>query len=147
MATPLDPTRVIYGNYGYVYDENGNWLANVMSFEAGFDINKEDIERSGTRKIGKKTTGLDGSGTMGTHKVSSTFISRVMAVLKDSSAPYVTELNVKLEDPDNGGVERWRIKGVQFDNVPIANFEVGSIMEEEFNFTFDDAELVEQIND
>ena len=147
MAEPINPTRVIHGNYGFVYDENGTWLANVKSFEAGFDINKETIERAGTRRAGYKTMGIEGNGSMTTNKVSSTFIKRVLAAADDNSPPYVTELNVKLEDPENGGVERWRVKGVQFDNIPIVSFVVGSIMEEEFNFTFDDAELMESISD
>lgn len=145
MATPLDPTRVISGNYGYVYDENGNWLANVTAFEAEIEIGKEDVPRAGTRRMGKKTTETDGSGSMTTYKVSSDFISKVLDAVKDGASPYVTEFNVKLEDPENGGVEKWRIKGVQFDNVPLINFEVGSLMEEEYNFTFESAELVQSI--
>lgn len=145
MVTLLDPTRVISGNYGYVYDETGTWLANVTAFEASIEITKEDVPRAGTRKLGKKTTATDGSGSLTAHKVSSYFVQKVLAAAEDNSPPYVTELNVKLEDPENGGVERWRIKGVQFDNVPIISFEVGSLVEEEFNFTFDSAELVSAI--
>lgn len=145
MATPLDPTRVISGNYGHVYDENGVWLANVTAFEAALEIGKEDVPRAGTRRMGKKTTSTDGSGSMTAYKVSSDFISKVLDAGKDGASPYVTEFNIKLEDPENGGVEKWRIKGVQFDNIPLVNFEVGSLMEEEYNFTFESAELVQAI--
>lgn len=145
MAMPIDPTRVISGNYGYVYDENGVWLANVTAFSAELAINVEDVPRAGTRRMGKKTMSTDGSGTMTAHKVSSYFIQRVLAAARDNSPAYITELNVKLEDPESNGTERWRIKGVQFDNVPVVNFEVGSIVQEEYSFMFESAELVEAI--
>lgn len=147
MAQPIDPTRVISGNYGYVYDETGRWLANVTSFNAAYDYAKEDVPRAGTRRVGKKTMTIEGTGSMMFHKVSSYFIDKVLSATANESAPFLTELNVKLEDPENGGTERWRIKGVQFDNAPLINFEVGSLMEEEYNFTFDDHELVERIEE
>lgn len=141
----LDPTRVISGNYGFVYDENGNWLANVTAFEASYEITKEDVPRAGTRFVGSKVTTVAGTGSMTMHKVSSEFAKRLAESVKDGASPYITEFNVKLADPENGGVERWRIKGVQFDNVPLVSYEVGSLVSEEYNFTFESAELVEAI--
>lgn len=145
MALPLDPSRTISGNYGYVYDENGVWLANVTEFSAVLDITQEDVRRAGTRRVGKKTMSTDGSGSMTAYKVSSYFIRRVLAAAQDNSPAFITELNVKIEDPESTGTERWRIKGVQFSNVPVVNFEVGSMMEEEYEFSFESAELVESI--
>lgn len=145
MALPIDPTRVISGNYGYVYDENGVWLANVTAFSAEMNVTVEDVPRAGTRRTGKKTMSTDGSGSMTANKVSSYFIQRVMAAARDNSPAYITELNVKIDDPESNGTERWRVKGVQFESVPMINFEVGSIMTEEYTFSFESAELVEAI--
>jgi len=146
MTLPIDPTRVISGNYGYVYDENGTWLANVTAFSAELNITVEDVERAGTRRVGKKTMSTDGSGSMSANKVSSYFIQRVMSAAQDNSPAFITELNVKIDDPESRGTERWRIKGVQFETVPMVNFEVGSIMTEEYTFSFETAELVQAIN-
>lgn len=141
----LDPTRVISGNYAYVYDENGNWLTNVMNIEAVIDVGKEDIQRAGTRWIGKKTTTLEGTGTIGGYKVTSEFIKMVSRAAEDNAPPFVTEFVVKLDDPESFGTERIRLKGVQFDNVPLINAEVGSLVEEEYNFTFDGFEFLDEI--
>src|SRR5690625_365977 len=146
MTLPIDPTRVISGNYGYVYDENGTWLANVTAFSAELNITVEDVERAGTRRVGKKTMSTDGSGSMSANKVSSYFIQRVMSAAQDNSPAFITELNVKIDDPESRGTERWRIKGVQFETVPMIDFEVGSIMTEEYTFSFESAELVQAIN-
>src|SRR5690554_4040824 len=147
MTTPIDATRLISGNYVFVYDENGRWLANVKAFSAGADINMEDVPRAGTRSIGKKATTVDRSGSMTADKVSSYFQQLLLGSIRDKSRTFVTELNVKIEDPDNGGVERWRFKGVQFTNIPMVNSEVGSLIEEELNFVYDSEELVEVIED
>lgn len=141
----LDPTRVISGNYAYVYDENGKWLTNVMNIEAVIDVGKEDIQRAGTRWIGKKTTTLEGTGTIGGYKVTSEFIKMVSRAAEDNAPPFVTEFVVKLDDPESFGTERIRLKGVQFDNVPLINAEVGSLVEEEYNFTFDGFEFLDEI--
>jgi len=146
MALPIDPTRVISGNYGYVYDENGTWLANVTAFSAELNITVEDVQRAGTRRVGKKTMSTDGTGSMTANKVSSYFIQRVMAAAQDNSPAFITELNVKIDDPESNGTERWRVKGVQFETVPMIDFEVGSIMTEEYTFSFESAELVQAIN-
>ncbi len=142
----LDPTRVISGNYAYVYDENGDWLTNVMNVEASIDIGKEDIQRAGTRWIGKKTTTLEGSGSIGGYKITSDFLKMVARAAEDNAPPFVTEFIIKLEDPESYGAERIRLKGVQFDNVPLVNAEVGSLVEEEYNFTFDGFELMDEIS-
>src|SRR5690625_3393690 len=132
--------------YGYVYDENGTWLANVTAFSAELNITVEDVERAGTRRVGKKTMSTDGTGSMTANKVSSYFIQRVMAAAQDNSPAFITELNVKIDDPESNGTERWRVKGVQFETVPMIDFEVGSIMTEEYTFSFESAELVQAIN-
>lgn len=143
--TVLDPTRVISGNYAFVYDEQGNWLTNVMNVEASIDIGKEDIQRAGTRWIGKKTTTLDGSGSIGGYKVTSDLVRMAALAAQDNAPPFVTQFIVKLDDPEAYGAERLLLKGVQFDNVPLVNAEVGSLVEEEYNFTFDGFELLDII--
>lgn len=141
----LDATRVIQGQYGYVYDENGNWMSHVKSLQASVDINKEDVPRAGSRRMGKKTSTIDMTGSMTAYKITSDMIKRLADSVKDGGKPFVTQIIVKLDDPESYGAERILLKGVQFDNVPLINFEVGSIVEEEFNFTFDDFEFLDVI--
>lgn len=142
----LDTSRVINGSYGEVWHE-GKWLTNTQSAEATVEINKEEINRSGTRWVGHKVTSLTGTGTITGYKVTSDFIRLVGAVANDSSKPYVTELILKLNDPESFGAERVRLKGVQFDQIPLGNFEVGSLIEEELPFTFSGYDLLDFITE
>lgn len=131
----LDPTKVINGQYGEMWHE-GVWQTNVTGVEAGVEINKEEITRAGTRWIGHKTTSLTGSGTISGYKVTSNWVVLIGSVAGDRGKPFVTELIVKLDDPEAFGAYRVRLKGVQFDSIPLLNYEVGSLVEEEMPFTF-----------
>jgi hypothetical protein len=140
----LDSSRVINGQYGEVWKE-GKWLTNVTKAEATVEINKEEIVRSGTRWVGHKVTSLKGGGTISGYKVTSDFIKAIGSVAADRGKPYVTELILKLNDPESWGAERVRLKGVQFDQIPLGNFEVGSLVEEELPFTFSGYNLLDEI--
>lgn len=140
----LDASKTINGSYGYVYHD-GQWLTNVKQAEATVEINKEEILRSGTRWVGHKVTSLTGTGSITSYKVTSQFIKVVGAIAKDNAKPYATELIFKLADPESNGAERIRLKGVQFDQISLGNFEVGAIVEEELPFTFSGFELLDVI--
>ena len=142
----LDSTRVINGNFGEVW-QDGKWLTNVTKAEATVEINKEEINRSGTRWIGHKVTSLKGGGTISGYKVTSDFIKLIGSVASDRGKPYVTELILKLDDPESFGAERVRLKNVQFDQIPLGMFEVGSLVEEELPFTFSQFDLLDAIKE
>lgn len=132
----MDAKRVIDGAFGFLYDEDGNWLANVTSVEANIEVGMEEIRLAGTRWLGNKTTTLKGSGSIGGYFISSELRSKIAEVTKDGGEPFVTELVAKLEDPQSYGTYRVRLKNVVFDNIPVINYEVGSLVEEEYTFVF-----------
>jgi hypothetical protein len=142
----LDASRTINGSYGEVWND-GKWLTNVQSAEATVEINKEKINRSGTRWTGHKVTTLEGSGNVKGLKINSDFIKAIGSVASDRGKPYVTELIYKLDDPESWGAERVRLKGVQFDQIPLGKFEVGAIVEEELPFTFSGYDLLDAITE
>jgi hypothetical protein len=142
----LDATRVINGQYGEVW-QDGKWLTNVQSAEATVEINKEEIMRSGTRWVGHKVTSLKGSGTIKGYKVTSDFITLIGSVASDRGKPYITELILKLNDPESFGAERVRLKSVQFDQIPLGKFDVGAIVEEELPFTFSGYDTLDVIKE
>lgn len=140
----LDSTRTINGSFGEVWHE-GVWLTNVQSAEATVEIDKEEIKRSGTRWVGHKVTSLTGSGTISGYKITSDFIQLIGSVATDKGKPYVTSIILKLADPEAYGAERVMLKGVQFDQIPLGKFEVGSLVEEELPFTFSGYDLLDKI--
>lgn len=141
----MDAKRVISGNYGFLYDEDGEWLSNVTSVEANIEIGMEEIRTAGTRWLGNKTTTLKGSGSIGGYMVTSVWVEKMKQVTDDTSSPFVTELIVKLDDPESFGAYRVRLKNVTFDNIPVINFEVGSIVEQEYTFVFSGYDVLDGI--
>lgn len=145
MAGPMDAKRVISGNYGYLYDQDGNWLTNTTAVEANIEIGMEEIRLAGTRWLGNKTTTLKGSGSISGYFVTSEWVEKMNQVTDDTSSPFVTELQVVLDDPESFGAYRVRLKNVTFDNIPVINYEVGSIVEQEYTFVFSGYEVIESI--
>lgn len=142
MAVVQDATKVVSGNFGTVMHD-GEFLTSVQKVEAKIEIEKQEVKVAGTRKVGHKTTSTKGTGSIGMYKVSSKFALAIAQIMDDTAAPFVTSLIIKLDDPEAEGIDRIVLKGVQFDNIPLANFEVGSLVEEELNFTFDDMEYLD----
>lgn len=145
MAEQLNATKTISGNYGYLYDEDGEWLSNVTGVEANIEIGLEEIKMAGTRWVGNKTTSLKGTGTIKSYMVTSEFIEKMLDVTDDVSSPFTTELIVKLDDPESFGAYRVRLKNVTFDKIPIINFEVGSIVDQELTFVFSGSQVLDKI--
>lgn len=141
----LDESRVINGQYGELWHE-GNWATNVTGVEANVDIGKEEILRSGTRWVGHKSTSLTGTGTINGYKVTSEWVERIGQIANDRNKAFVTELIVKLDDPEAWGAYRIRLKNVTFDTIPLVNFEVGSLVEEELAYTFTGFDLLDTFN-
>ncbi|WP_010495082.1 phage tail tube protein [Paenibacillus elgii] len=141
----LDPTRTIQGHYGEIWSD-GEWLSNFYQAEASADISYEKIKRAGSRKAGNKVGAIEYSGTITGYKVTSTLARRVAQVTDDSKGAFITEITMKLADPEAYGFERVRLKGVQFTKIDIMKFEHGSIVETEWPFVFDDFEWLDAIS-
>ena len=136
----LDSTRTLNGAFGKLYHE-GEWLTNVTGIEINVEINYEEIMRAGTRKVGYKATTITSSGTISSYKVSHKFVDAISQIMDDSKGAFVTELITEINDPENPEASGFiRLKGVQFNTIPILSYEHGSIVEEELQFVFDDFE-------
>lgn len=142
----LDPTRVISGSFGEIHYD-GQWATNFTSGELTTDITYEEIGRSGTRSVGHKATSVKHSGSVKGYKVTSGFAGKVAQITDDTKGAFVTEIIMKLADPEAYGYERVRIKGVQFTRIDVIRFEHGSIVEEEWPFVCDGWEYLDKITE
>lgn len=140
----LDETKTMNGSFGEVWHQ-GKWCTNVSSAEATVDINKTEVKRAGTRWLGHKTTTLKGSGTMKGYKVTTEWIENIGQVANDRRKPFVTELIMKLDDPEAWGAMRVRLKSVQFDKIDLIKYDVGELVEEDLPFTFSGFDLLDTI--
>ena len=89
-----------------------------------------------------KYVGYEGSGNITMNKVSSLLLKKCAENIKKGKA---TKCHVvaQLDDPDAIGVETISIYDVTFDSTTLANWKVGSIVEESVDFTFTDFDIID----
>lgn len=132
----LDATKVLNGAFGKLHHE-GEWMTNVTGVELNIDVNYEEVPRSGTRVVGHKPTTITMDGTISSYKVTRKLVDAISQILDDRKGAFVTELITEIDDPDNPEMSGFiRVKGVQFNTIPLLSFEHGSIVEEELQFVF-----------
>ena len=138
----LDSSKTLNGSFGKLYSSDGTWLTNVNRVELNGEVSKEEIKRSGTRVRGHKVTGITFSGSCTGYKVGTAFAKELAQVKNSNSPTLVTSLVFKLDDPDASEKIWIRVKGVQFDSIPIINSEAEVVVTEETPFTFSDFEYL-----
>ena len=127
------PGKVISGTHGYFW-WNGDICYEVTSFEASVSVNGETITFAGDMWEDRKIMGLSGTFTVTLKKV----YSRAKEYADQLNAGLDPTLTLvgQLADPDNGGVETVSLMNCWLDEVPLMNFENGSIVEEEYSGGF-----------
>jgi hypothetical protein len=150
-ANVMDPTKVINGSYGEAYeilDPEGaateSFLANISGVEARIAVDRMDVPRSGTRRMGYKRGNITITGTMTGYKVTSRWVERFASEADTETAPAPIVFEIWLDDPESLGTEKVRLTGVQFWEVPIG-FSVGDMVEEDIPFTATGVEVMESV--
>ena len=138
----LDSSKTLNGSFGKLYSSDGTWLTNVNRVELNGEVSKEEIKRSGTRVRGHKSIGLTWSGSCSGYKISTAFARELLQFKNSNSPTFVTELVFKLDDPDASEKIWIRVKGVQFDSIPIITSEAEVVVTEEMPFTCSDIEFL-----
>lgn len=139
----IDERRIINGTHGTVYLE-GEELAEVKSFQAKLEFQKEEVKMAGKMATGTKYMGYSGKGSLALHKVNSRMIKAIGQQIKEGKEPRFTIIG-KLADPDSYGVERIAINNVSFDDLTLFDFEVGALGQTECPFTFTDYDFLDLI--
>ena len=120
--------RVINGTFGEVWVDN-DYMAEVVGLEAKIKLDTSDVNMTRTLEKGTKVTGISGSGTLKLNKVSSYFINKIAANLKEGKATRATIIS-KLEDPEALGAERIALNNCVFTELTLADWEAAKLGEE-----------------
>ena len=137
--------NVINGTFGEVWVA-GKYMAQATALEAKVDFNYEDVKMTKKLATSKKLSGYSGSGSVKLNHVSSYFIELLSDQMKNGKMVVCTIIS-NLEDPDALGGERVQLNNVVFDDLTLANWENGSIGEEDVSFTFEDWKVIDKISD
>ena len=136
-----EANEAINGLYGFVYDENGAELQSTQGFETTLEYEKEAIKQAGKFLDSHKVMGGSGSGTLTMLKLD----SRLQRKVAENPMAKYTYIG-KLADPTARGMEAVLYRGVSFDSTQLTTYELGSLVEEEFPFTFDSWNYIATIN-
>ena len=139
----IDERKIINGVHGAVFLD-GEEVAEVKSFQAKLEFQKEEVKIAGKMATGTKYMGYSGKGSLALHKVNSRMIKAIGEQIKEGKEPRFTIIG-KLADPDSDGVERIAINNVSFDDLTLFDFEVGAVGQVECPFTFTDMETIDLI--
>jgi len=124
---------------------NGKLMAEVKSVESKASINRETIQMAGSYDEDSKITSIGCEGSFVVNKVYTTEKDFVESFQKGVDTRF--QLYVTLNDPDSFGRESTQLDNCWLNEVTIAQFEVGSILQREFPFghTFSDIKYAESI--
>lgn len=141
----LTGNRVMSGTWGEVWLDN-EYVAEVRSFQAKVNFNKDDINFCGQLATDSKIISTKGTGSVGMHKVSSRMANKIGNNIKKGIDTRVTIIS-KLSDPDAFGAERVVVRNVAFDDLTLADWEVAVNGKVEVPFTFTEFEFLDQVGD
>lgn len=132
------PGQVLSGTYGKAWWD-GELVFEAKGFEASVELQMEAVKQAGRLADGQKMLGYSGTGTLRLHKVFSRAIRKISESVKAGVNPEFTLVS-EVADPAAFGAERVILKGVQLTTLPLVNWELGQLMEEELPFAFTDWE-------
>lgn len=120
----------------------------LKNIEATVELVKTEVPVLGKRMNQQKVTGANGTGSMTIHKVTSEFAQIGIDYIKKGTLPNVT-VKVTNDDPNSTiGRQTTLLSGVLLDSVVIAKLDIESeTLDEDVDFTFDDADLLEKFKD
>lgn len=118
-------------------------MIEANQFSAKLEKNKEDVQTLGSRWKHKKTTSVEGTGTLGGYLISSNWLKYALPYIKGGKDLYFDAALV-INDPTSiAGTQTVQLTDINLDDIPIADFEADDgVMEWESDFTFEGVELV-----
>lgn len=128
--------RVINGTHGMLWLD-GEEMAEVIAFQAKDEFQKEEIRIARKMNTSYKITGISSKGSVKLHKVDSNLIQKIGRQVREGKTPTFT-IQSKLADPDSFGCESMQLLNVVFDDLTIADWEVGVNGTIEAPFTYED---------
>lgn len=136
--------RVMNGTHGAVWVDDEE-IAEVISVNGKLDITYDDIKRIGSLSAGKKMVATDGKGSISMNKVTSRFMKKIAEDIKAFRTPRF-EVISKLADPAALGHERIIFHDCTFNDLTLADWEVGVNGKVEAPFNFESFEILDSVD-
>lgn len=133
--------KVMAGRHGEVWVDD-HYLGEIMEFKASVTLDKAEVKLIKHQAKAYKVTGYTAKGSIKFHKVDSYFLRKMNDKIKEGKQPIFTIVS-KISDPDAAGEERIVIRDATFDELVLADWSVDKILEESYNFTFSEWDILD----
>ncbi len=131
--------KTLTGSWGEVW-VNGEKIWELSKIEQKITANREDVQLG--LDVDSKMTGMKGEFTLTVKKV----YTRFWDIVEDMKKGLDTRVQIisKLADPDavNAQEERYSTDNCWFNDLPIVNYEMGALIEQEFTGGFTPSDMV-----
>jgi len=138
-----DAGKVINGTFGECWFD-GEYMAEVKKLRLEVSIEYEEVVKVRSLTPGQKMTAVKPEGEVTFEKVSSTVTKKVAAAVQAGRSPRFTIIS-KLADPEAFGAERVVAYNCAFERLVLADWEHGSLTDENYSFKFEEFELLDTI--
>ncbi|QEY34616.1 phage portal protein [Caproiciproducens galactitolivorans] len=135
--------RIISGTWGEVWLD-GEYVSECYGCKLAVKVNKEKVQLAGKMAVDNKVTNIELTGSLKLHKCSSRMARLIGEKIKSGQDVRFTIIS-KLADPDAYGAERVCVTGVSFDDLTLADWEVGKNGSVEAPFTYTDYSFLDLI--
>lgn len=150
MST-LQARDTINGKEGFAQvNVNGeiHKLFYLKSLEATMEKNKSEIKTIGSRATQHKTTGWSGTGSMTVYYITSLFRKLAIDYIKTGKDFYFDMIVTNEDKASGAGQQTTALYNCNIDSVILATLNIDDdALEEDMDFTFEDADLLEQFKE
>lgn len=120
----------------------------IKSLEATMEKNKAEIQTIGSRATQHKTTGWSGSGSMTVHYITSIFRKKAIEYIKTGKDLYFDLIVTNDDKSSDAGKQTMALYNCNLDSTILAKLDIDDdALEEDMDFTFDDAEILEEFKE
>jgi len=137
--------RVVSGTWGEVWVD-GDYVSECYGCKLAVKSNKDKIAMSGKMATDNKVSSIELTGSLKLYKCNSRMARLIGDKLKQGRDVRFTVIS-KLDDPDAYGAERVAVTGVSFDDLTLADWEVGKTGTIESPFTYTDYNFLDLITE
>lgn len=137
----FEANEQVNGLYGKVFDETGGQLQSTQEFEVSAEFEKKEIKIPGVFWVSSKVTGGKITGKMKLSHIDNRLQKKIFENPKEKYS-YLG----KVEDPEAKGSEAILLIGVSFNGTQLQKWALGELMEDEFEFTADNAKYTAWID-
>ncbi len=131
--------KALTGTFGEVWID-GDKVGILKKIEAKIVINREDVQIG--LDLDSTMTGLKGEYNLTLSKLSSRWLKYADKIKRGEDVRI--EIMAKLKDPNakDGAIERYSISDAWFNELPLVNYEVGALIEEEISGGFPPSKMI-----